>query len=92
MVFSQWFVYYVYGPCHMKKKMSEGKCCQRRPRQDCVSAQSDERFHCPLAESLDITKFINRAQRPKGYLAHAQDDLNLHISHIFEDTFSLDDL
>ena len=44
-----------------------------------VSAQSDQGLHCPLTESLDTTKCINRDQRPAQYFA--QDYLNLRILH-----------
>ena len=33
---------------------------------------------------------MNSEQMPGWYFAHAQDDLNLPILHMFEDTFSLD--
>ena len=32
-------------------------CGQRRPRSDCVSAQSDRGFRCSLTESFDTAEF-----------------------------------
>ena len=55
-----------------------------------ISAQSDQGLHCLLTESLDTAKWMSREQRPGWYFGHAQDDLNLHILRMFEDTFSLD--
>ena len=54
------------------------------------NAQSDLGLHCLLTESLDTTEYINGEQRPRWYLANAQDDLNLHILSLFKDSFSLD--
>ena len=63
---------------------------QGRSRLACASIQSEQDFHCPLRKLLGPTKCIYGAQRLRWYFAHAQDDLNLHILCIFEDTFSLD--
>ena len=52
---------------------------QRRHRSDSADAQSDQSLHCPLTESLDTMDCINLEQRPGWDLAHAQDDVNLHI-------------
>ena len=50
--------------------------------------QYDQRLHCPLTEPLGTTtECMNGEQRPKLYFAHVQDDLNLHISCMFKDTF-----
>ena len=56
-------------------------------RPACAAMQSDQGRHCPLTESLDTTDCITRDQRPGCYVAHVQDDTNLHM---FEDTFSHD--
>ena len=72
----------------MRKRVF-GHMRHRRPRSACVSAQSDQDLYCPLIKSLDIAEFMNGEQRPGWYFAHAH-DLNLHILHKFEGTFSLD--
>ena len=71
-------------PCEDR---SSGIFEQRRSRQACTSAQSDQGLHCPLTKSVDTTECMNGQQRPGCYFAHAQDDLNLRM---FEGTFSLD--
>ena len=38
---------------------------------------------------MDTTEWIKREEAIK-YFVYAQDDLNLHILRMFEDTFSLD--
>ena len=43
-----------------------------------------------LTESLDTTECMNGGQRPGWFFAHAQDDLNLPILHMFKGSFSLD--
>ena len=48
--------------------------------------QSAQGLHCLLIKSLDTTECMNGEQRHE----HVQDYLNLHILHMFEDTFSLD--
>ena len=55
-----------------------------------TAMQSYQDLHCPLTELLDITECMNGEQRLGWYHAHAQDDLNVCILHMFEDTFSLD--
>ena len=45
---------------------------------------------CLQIESLDTTECFNREQRLERYFAHAEDDVNLHILHMFEGTFSFD--
>ena len=49
--------------------------------------QSDQGLNYPLTESLDTTGSMNGEQRPRSYLEHAQDDLNLHILRMFLGTF-----
>ena len=44
-----------------------------------ATAQTNQGLHYPLKESLDTAKCMIWKQRPGWYLAHAQDDLNLHI-------------
>ena len=44
--------------------MSSGICVQRRPGPACASAQSDQGFHYPLSELLDITECMNGEQNP----------------------------
>ena len=51
-----------------------------------VKAQIRLGLHCPLTDPLDTTECIIRDQRPGCYFAHAQDDLNRRILHIFEDS------
>ena len=75
------------APC---ENVSSGICQKRRPLSNCAYAQSDQSLHCPLAESLDTTECMNGEQRPRRYLAYAQDDLNLCILCLFERVFSLD--
>ena len=72
------------APC---ENMSSGICGQRRPSSACTFAQSDQSIQCPLTESLNTTKCTNVDQRPGWYIAHAHDDLNLRILHMFEGTF-----
>ena len=55
-----------------------------------MDAQSDQDLNCQLTESLDTIECINGEQRPSSYFVHVQDDLNLHILHIFKGTFSLE--
>ena len=41
------------------ENVSSGIYGQRRTISVCTSAQSDQGFHCPLKESLDITECMN---------------------------------
>ena len=59
------------------------------PRSDCADAQSDQDLRCPQIESLDTNECFNGKQMPGCDFAHVQDDVNLHILHMFEGTFSL---
>ena len=52
--------------------------------------QSDQYLHCPLTESLDITELMNGGQRSRWYFVHVQDDLNLHVMRMFQNTFLFD--
>ena len=45
-----------------KKKVSSGKCGQRRPRPACESAKSDHCLHRPLKELFDITEYMDGEQ------------------------------
>ena len=74
-------------PC---ENMSLGICRQPRPRSDCASAQSDQGLHCLQTKSLDTIECFSGEQMPTWNLVHAQNDLNLHILHMFKGTFSLD--
>ena len=74
-------------PC---ENVLSGICGQWRPRSAWAFVQSDQGLQCPLTESLDTTEHMNREQRPRWYLAHVQDDLNLCILRMFKGTFSLD--
>ena len=68
-----------------------GICEQRWPRLAFASVQSDQGLQGLLTESLDTTECMNGEQGPGETLyAHAQDDLNLRISLMFEGIFSLD--
>ena len=49
--------------------------------------QSTPRLHCPLTELLDTSEYINEEQRPGWNFAHAQDNMNLRISRMFECIF-----
>ena len=49
-----------------------------------VSAQTDQGRHY-------ATECMNCEQRPEGYFAPVQDDLNMHILRMFEGTFSFDE-
>ena len=60
------------------------------PDQPAHWRKSDQDLHCLLSESLDATECMNGEQRPRWYLEHAQDDLNLCILCMLEDTFSFD--
>ena len=73
------------APC---ANVSSGICGQGRPSSACASAQSDQGLPCPLTESLDTVECINGEQMTELYFAHAHDDLNLRILHMFEGTFS----
>ena len=57
--------------------------------QPAKSVQSDQVLPCLQTESLNNTECMNEEQRPSQYFVHAQDDLNLCILHMFEDTFLL---
>ena len=50
-----------------------------------ASSQSDQGLPCLLTDSLDITESMNGG--PGRYFVHVQDDLNLHILHMFEGIF-----
>ena len=54
--------------------MCSGICGQRRLRSACASAQSNQRLHCPLTESVDTIKCINGEQKLGRVLAHAQNE------------------
>ena len=71
----------------VRENVSSGICGQRRPRSACASAQSDQGLHYLLTESADTTECM---QRPGGYFAHAQDDLNLRILRVFDVPVLLD--
>ena len=73
------------APC---ENVSSDICWQRRPRSACASAQSDHGLHCPLTESLDTTECMYGEQRPRWYLLHVQDDLNLHFAHVWRHFFA----
>ena len=65
-------------------------CAQRRLRSACAS-RYNQGFHCPLTESLDATDRKNGEQMTVYiFFSHTQDNLNLHILRMFEDTFPLD--
>ena len=66
-----------------------GICRHGRLTSACASAQFDQDLHCPLTELLDTTKCINGEQCSRWYFAHAQNDLNLCILRMLEDTFWL---
>ena len=59
---------------------------QRRPRPDCLDAQSVQGLRCPLSESLGTIQCINGEQMSEWDLAHAQDDVNPHILRSLEGT------
>ena len=52
--------------------------------------QADQGLHCLLTDSYDTTECVNEEQRPGYNFAHAQNDLNLRILHMFKGTVSLD--
>ena len=74
-------------PC---ENVSTGICGQRMSRLDCASAQSDQGLRCPLTESLCTIECIKGEQKLEWDFTHAQNDLNLHILQMFEDTFLSD--
>ena len=49
--------------------------------------QSDQDLQFQLTESLDTTECMNGEQRAGCYFVHVQDNLNLHILHMFKSTF-----
>ena len=59
------------------------------PWSDCAPAQSDQGLCSPLTEPLFSDECINGWWSPGWDCAHAQDWLNLRISHKLKDTFSL---
>ena len=52
------------------------------------AAQSDQDLYCPLTELFDTIECIIEEQRSSWYFAHAQDDVNMRILHMFESAFS----
>ena len=74
------------------ENMFSGICGQRRPRSACASAQSDQDFHPPFTEALDVMyeRMYEWGTKVRWYNAHAQDDLNLCVMRMFKGTFSLD--
>ena len=67
------------------KNITSVMCGQRRSRSDCADAQSGQGLRCPQTESFDTIDCFNGEQVPS-----VQDDVNPHILHMFEGTFSLD--
>ena len=67
--------------------MSSGICEQCRLRSACTSAVWTGPSLC--ANKIIEYYRIYGEQRPGWYFAHAQDDLNLHILHMFKGTFLL---
>ena len=61
--------------------MSSGIGRQQRPRSACVSAQSDQGFHCPLTELLE-TKKVSTEDKCPDETAHARDESDsVHFAH-----------
>ena len=75
---------YTHGLILMHNEQSTFYC----QSEHCIWAVSSYLL-CLLTESSDTTEFINGEQRPGWYFAHAQDDLNLRILRMFDDTFLL---
>ena len=53
-------------------------------------AHAYQGLRCPQNEWLDSTEYFNGDQMPGWDFAHVQDDVNPHIMHMLEGTFSFD--
>ena len=87
---------YNYIHISIQNKMTKSIPSGPRHAKTCLRAygdsegpdQTDQGLDCLLTELFDTTKCINGDQKPGLYFACAQDDLNLRILRMFEDTFS----